>query len=216
MDAVIAASGTAEGVFYNAGQSCCAVERLYVHQAIYEEFVAAFVEQALNLQVGSPLEESTSLGPLARKDQIQVLLSQVDDARNRGARILAGGHRVDCAGWFFEPTVIVDVDHTMAVMREESFGPIIGIQKVSGDLEAQELMADTEYGLTAGIYTRDTNRARMILATLDSGSAYINCCDRVSAQLPWSGRRGSGMGVTLSRQGITSFLRPRAWHIRSS
>jgi acyl-CoA reductase-like NAD-dependent aldehyde dehydrogenase len=112
--------------------------------------------------------------------------------------------------------VLVDVNHDMAVMREESFGPIIGIQKVGGDEEAVRRMNDTEYGLTAGVYTRDEARARRLLAQVNAGSVYWNCCDRVSPRLPWSGVRHSGLGVTLSTEGIASFTRPKAWHLRSA
>jgi acyl-CoA reductase-like NAD-dependent aldehyde dehydrogenase len=115
----------------------------------------------------------------------------------------------------FEPTVITDVDHTMAVMRDESFGPIIGIQRVHDDDEAVALMNDTEYGLTAGVYTVDEQRARRILSQVDAGSAYWNCCDRVSPWLPWSGRGHSGIGSTLSTVGIQAFVRPKAWHLRA-
>ena len=119
------------------------------------------------------------------------------------------------AGNWFEPTVLTGVDHTMAVMRDESFGPIIGIQKVASDEEALALMNDTRYGLTAGVYTRDEARAAKLLARVNAGSVYWNCCDRVSPRLPWSGQGDSGVGVTLSRYGIQTFMRPKAWHLRS-
>ena len=112
--------------------------------------------------------------------------------------------------------MLTDVDHTMAVMRDESFGPIIGIQKVASDDEALALMNDTRYGLTAGVYTRDEARAAKLLARVNAGSVYWNCCDRVSPRLPWSGHGDSGVGVTLSTYGIQAFTRPRAWHLRSA
>jgi len=112
--------------------------------------------------------------------------------------------------------VLVDVDHTMAVMRDETFGPVIGIQKVGGDAEAVALMNDTDYGLTAGVYTRDGRRARAILAQVAAGSVYWNCCDRVSPRLPWSGVGHSGIGLTLSTYGIQTFTRPKAWHLRGA
>jgi acyl-CoA reductase-like NAD-dependent aldehyde dehydrogenase len=129
--------------------------------------------------------------------------------------VLTGGKRADRPGWFFEPTVIADADQSLRVMREESFGPIIGVMAVADDERALELMADTEYGLTAAVYSRDQNRAEHILSELDVGSAYWNCCDRVSPRLPWSGRRGSGIGCTLGSAGIRAFLKPKAWHLRS-
>lgn len=215
VDPQAAAEATADGAFYNAGQSCCAIERIYVHERIYEPFLEAFVASVSGFVIGDPLDESTYLGPLTRRDaQVALLLEQVMDARTRGARVLTGGGRLDRPGWYFGPTVIADADHGMRVMRQESFGPIIGIMKVSGDEQALELMADTDYGLTAAVYTKSTERAERLLSELPVGSAYVNCCDRVSPRLPWSGRRGSGIGSTLGSAGIRAFLEPKAWHLR--
>jgi acyl-CoA reductase-like NAD-dependent aldehyde dehydrogenase len=210
------AAAVAEGAFYNAGQSCCAVERVYVRKEIFEPFVEHFVREAQALVLGDPLDEKTTLGPLARRDaQIAVLEAQLNDARQRGARILTGGRRAERRGYFFEPTVAVNVNHAMALMREESFGPIIGIQAVESDAEALALMADTPYGLTAAVYTPNAERARTLLSELPVGSAYHNCCDRVSPRLPWSGRGHSGLGCTLSVDGIRAMTVPKAWHLRS-
>lgn len=210
------AAAVAEGAFYNAGQSCCAVERVYVRQEIFESFVEHFVRETRALVLGDPLDEKTTLGPLARRDaQIALLEAQLNDARQRGAHILTGGRRADRRGYFFEPTVVVNVNHSMALMRDESFGPIIGIQAVKSDEEALALMADTPYGLTAAVYTPNAERARSLLAELPVGSAYHNCCDRVSPRLPWSGRGHSGLGCTLSIDGIRAFTVPKAWHLRS-
>jgi acyl-CoA reductase-like NAD-dependent aldehyde dehydrogenase len=146
---------------------------------------------------------------------LKVLEQQVADARKKGAKVLAGGKRVKGKGNWFEPTVLVGVDHSMTVMREESFGPIIGIMPVKNDAEAVRLMNDTQYGLTAGIYTTDRKRAQRVLAQIRSGSVYWNCCDRVSPRLPWSGVGHSGIGLTLSTYGIEAFTRTKAWHMRS-
>jgi acyl-CoA reductase-like NAD-dependent aldehyde dehydrogenase len=140
----------------------------------------------------------------------------VADAKAKGARLLTGGRRLDRPGNWFEPTVFSQVDHRMSLMREESFGPIIGIQKVSDDDEAVRLMNETEYGLTAGVYTKVAARAEGILARVNAGSVYWNCCDRVSPRLPWSGVKNSGIGLTLSTYGIETFTRPKAWHLRSA
>ncbi|MGH6624158.1 MAG: aldehyde dehydrogenase family protein, partial [Burkholderiaceae bacterium] len=147
--------------------------------------------------------------------QLEVLERQVADAVARGGKILTGGHRLPDPGHWFEPTVIVNVDHSMELMREESFGPIIGIQRVADDTEAVRLMNDTEYGLTAGVYSRDEQRARRLLAQVHAGSVYWNCCDRVSPRLPWSGVGHSGIGLTLSTYGIETFTRLKAWHLRA-
>ena len=209
-----AAESLAEGAMYNSGQSCCAVERIYVHEAVHEAFVAHFVEAVRRLRMGDPMHEDTDLGPLTRAAQLQVLQGQATDARARGATLLLGGQSGPGPGHWFQPTVFTNADHSMDLMIEESFGPIIGIQKVDEDEEAVRLMNDTRYGLTAGVYTPDEARARRLLARVDAGSVYWNCCDRVSPRLPWSGRRDSGLGLTLSTQGIATFTRPKAWHLR--
>jgi acyl-CoA reductase-like NAD-dependent aldehyde dehydrogenase len=209
-----AAESLADGAMYNTGQSCCSVERIYVHEKIHDAFVAAFVETVRGFRMGDPMSEDTYLGAITRAPQLDVLESQVEDALAKGATLLAGGERRIGAGNWFDATVLVNVDHTMEVMREESFGPVIGIQKVGGDEEAVRLMNDTRYGLTAGVYTRDEARARRILAQVHAGSVYWNCCDRVSPRLPWSGVGDSGLGLTLSTYGIQAFTRPKAWHLR--
>jgi acyl-CoA reductase-like NAD-dependent aldehyde dehydrogenase len=214
VDVAGAAAAVAEGVFYNAGQSCCAVERVYVHRRIAGDFVKAFIEAARTLVVGDPADERTDVGPLARRAQLDVLEAQVADAVAKGAQLELGGRRCAGRGYYFEPTVLTHADRRMTVMREESFGPIIGIQEVRDDSEATALMNDTEYGLTAAVYSRDRSRAERILAEVNAGSAYWNCCDRVSPRLPWSGRKNSGLGTTLSVAGIRSFVQPKAWHLR--
>ena len=214
-DVKTAAESLADGAMYNAGQSCCSVERIYVHERSYDAFVAAFVATVKGFKRGDPMDETTYLGPLARAPQLAVLERQVSDALAKGATLLAGGKRIAQPGNWFEATVLANVDHSMELMREESFGPVIGIQKVTGDAEAVRLMNDTAYGLTAGVYTPDEARARRILAQVHSGSVYWNCCDRVSPRLPWSGVGHSGIGVTLSTYGIQAFTRPKAWHLKS-
>jgi acyl-CoA reductase-like NAD-dependent aldehyde dehydrogenase len=214
-DVAKAAASLAQGAFHNAGQSCCSVERIYVHERIHDAFVQACVAAVRAFVVGPPRDSDTYIGPLARGAQLDLLEAQVADALAKGAKLATGGKRLPGPGHWFEPTVLVDVDHRMAVMREESFGPIVGIQRVRGDAQAHELMSDSEYGLTAGVYTPDEARARRLLARMRTGSVYWNCCDRVSPRLPWSGTGHSGVGVTLSREGIRAFTRPKAWHMRA-
>ncbi len=208
------AAGTADGAFYNNGQSCCAVERIYVHEKIFDQYIEEFVKEVKSWKVGSPTQEGTYIGPLSRKEQLDYLDKQVTDAVSKGAVILTGGEKIPTTGYFFEPTVLVNVHHAMRIMREESFGPVIGIMKVANDAEAIELMQDTEYGLTASVYSSDKERAEKILHQLNTGSGYWNCCDRVSAALPWSGRKHSGFGVTLSHAGLRAFTKPKAFHLR--
>lgn len=215
VDVKAAAESLADGAMYNAGQSCCSVERIYVHERIHDAFVAAFVETVKGFQLGDPTSEETYIGAITRAPQLDVLDAQVADAKAKGAVLLTGGERLtDRPGHWFLPTVFSGVDHTMDLMREESFGPIIGIQKVSGDAEALTLMNDTRYGLTAGVFTKDEARAQAILGQVNAGTVYWNCCDRVSPRLPWSGHGDSGVGLTLSTLGIQTFTRPRAWHLR--
>jgi acyl-CoA reductase-like NAD-dependent aldehyde dehydrogenase len=218
VDVATTAAAVADGAFYNAGQSCCSVERVYIHESIFDDFVETFVAAVKAFKIGNPLDDSTYIGPLARAPQLEVLDAQVADAKRKGARVLTGGKRLRAHGRgnYFSPTVLVDVDHRMSVMREESFGPIIGLMAVRDDAHALELINDTHYGLTAAVYTPDEDRARSILRQVNAGSAYWNCCDRVSPRLPWSGMKNSGLGLTLSREGITAFTRPKAWHLRTA
>jgi acyl-CoA reductase-like NAD-dependent aldehyde dehydrogenase len=172
------------------------------------------VKTVKGFEIGDPKKDATYIGAITRPAQLEVLESQVKDALAKGGKLLHGGHRIKSPGNYFEPTVFTNVNHQMTLMKDESFGPIIGIQKVSSDTEALSLMNDTEYGLTAAVYTTDRERASKILSEVNSGSVYWNCCDRVSPRLPWSGRKHSGIGVTLSTYGIETFLQPKAWHLR--
>ncbi len=213
-DPQAAAESLADGAMYNTGQSCCSVERIYVHERIHDAFVDAFVATVAGFKLGDPMDDATYIGAITRAPQLAVLEAQVADAVAKGGRVRIGGRRVARAGQWFEPTVVTEANHGMLLMRDESFGPVIGIQKVRGDDEAVALMNDTRYGLTAGVYTRDESRARRLLAQVRAGSVYWNCCDRVSPRLPWSGVGDSGIGVTLSTYGIQTFTRPKAWHLR--
>lgn len=213
-DVTAVAAATADGAFYNNGQSCCAVERIYVHEKIYNDYVDAFVKEVKGYKTGLPTEEGVYVGPLTRKEQVVVLQQQIADAIGKGATLLTGGKPAGEKGYYFAPTVLTNVSHSMDVMREESFGPVIGIMKVSGDDEAVKLMQDTAYGLTASVYSSSEERATTILTQLDTGTGYWNCCDRVSAAVPWSGRRQSGFGSTLSHIGIRAFTKPKAYHLR--
>lgn len=215
-DPRIAAESLADGAMYNTGQSCCSVERIYVHEAVHDAFVEHFLATVQGMTLGDPLDDATYIGAITRAPQLDVLEAQVEDARAKGGCVRTGGRRLPGPGQWFAPTVVTGATHAMDLMREESFGPVIGIQKVRSDDEAVALMNDTRYGLTAGVYTRDEAAARTLLSRVNSGTAYWNCCDRVSPRLPWVGVRDSGVGLTLSREGIRTFTRPRAWHLRSA
>jgi len=239
-DVAAAAAALADGAFYNSGQSCCSVERVYVHTEVYDAFLAAFCAAVAGFRVGHPaLDSAAYITPLARGGAaFQVLQAQLDDALAKGARIAhrtpaerlparaaAGPPRAPRPGVgldpaqrgapvpvYFPPTVLVDVDHSMSVMRDESFGPLIGIQRVSSDGEAAALMDDSSYGLTAAVYSADEAAATAILRSLTVGTAYWNACDRVSPRTPWSGRRDSGVGCTLGEEGLRAFTQPKAFH----
>ncbi|MBC7539922.1 MAG: aldehyde dehydrogenase family protein [Bacteriovorax sp.] len=198
------AGAVAEGCLYNNGQSCCAVERVYVNEKVYDEFMTYFLPEIKNF----------STGAITRPTHLDFLDSQIQDAVSKGAKVLIGGKKIKSDGNYFEPTVLVDVNHNMKVMTEETFGPVIGVMKVKNDEEAIKLMNDCEYGLTASVYSKNIDRAKKIAGQVDAGTAYINCCDRVSPYLPWAGRKNSGLGTTLSYLGILAFTKPRAWHIR--
>jgi acyl-CoA reductase-like NAD-dependent aldehyde dehydrogenase len=215
-DPKTAAESLADGAMYNTGQSCCSVERIYVHEKIHDAFVEHFVQTVRGFRMGDPASEDTYIGAITRAPQLDILDHQVADAQRKGADLRLGGRKGQGPGNWYEPTVMVDVDHDMEIMREESFGPVIGIQKVRGDEEAVQLMNDTRYGLTAGVFTRDEARARRILSQVHAGTVYWNCCDRVSPRLPWSGVADSGVGLTLSKYGIQTFTRPKAWHLRKA
>jgi acyl-CoA reductase-like NAD-dependent aldehyde dehydrogenase len=208
------AADALEGVMYNAGQSCCAVERIYVHEAVYEAFEEAIVQEAENLKVGDPLEKGIAMGPICRPQQIKVLEQQVVDAFQKGAHLIFRTAHVPERGYYFPIAILTNVNHSMALMVEESFGPVVGIHKVKDDEEAIMLMQDTPYGLTAAVYGSNRERAENIMQQMRTGTVYFNCCDRVSAALPWSGRGQSGIGSTLSIQGIRAFVQPKAWHFR--
>jgi acyl-CoA reductase-like NAD-dependent aldehyde dehydrogenase len=208
-----AAMAIAEGAFYNAGQSCSATERVYVHEAIWDAFNAALVEAVSAYTVGDPTDGATDIGPLARAEQIDVLEAQLADAVQRGAKILCGGDRIDRPGNWFAPTIVIDVAGDAAIMRDESFGPVIGVARVSDDADALARMDDTEYGLGASVFTPDRERAQRLLGRLEVGNAYWNTADRSCVRLPWSGRRHSGLGTSMSESGVRAFVREKAWHL---
>ena len=174
------------------------------------------MKEVQSWKIGKPQEEGVYIGPLTREAQLEVLEEQVFEATSKGAKLVTGGKRIEGKGYYFEPTVLTNVTNDMAVMQEESFGPIIGIKKVKDDEEAITLMQDTEYGLTASVYSASQQRAEKILKEINAGTGYWNCCDRVSAAVPWSGRKHSGFGSTLSHVGLRAFTKPKAYHLRSS
>ena len=211
-DLARAAEGVVDGACYNAGQSCCAVERVYVHESVADELLDRARALVGAYRTGDPLAEPTTLGPLASRDALQDLQQQVADACASGAELLAGGGVVD--GRFFEATLLLGAGPDTSVMREESFGPLVPVVRVAGDDEALALMNDSRYGLTASVWTADPRRAEWFAARHDAGTIYRNRCDVLDPALPWTGFRDSGKGTTLSSHGFRHLTRPKAIHFR--
>jgi acyl-CoA reductase-like NAD-dependent aldehyde dehydrogenase len=203
-----------DGAYFNSGQSCCAVERIYVQRAVFKPFVEGFVELARQYRLGNPLERQTTLGPLVRTEAANSVRAQIRDALNKGAKALLDP-KADREGTpYLAPQVLVDVDHGMAVMTEETFGPVVGIMAVASDEEAIGLMNDSRYGLTASIWTADAQAAIRIGDRVETGTWFMNRCDYLDPALAWTGVKDSGRGCTLSRLGLESFTRPKSFHLR--
>jgi acyl-CoA reductase-like NAD-dependent aldehyde dehydrogenase len=208
-----------DGAFFNSGQSCCGVERIYVHRTLFKPFVDAFVDLTRQYRLGNPLDADTTLGPMVRTAAAESVRAQIRDAVKQGARALIDPKTFPAgkAGTpYLAPQVLVDVDHHMAVMSEESFGPVIGIMPVDGDEQAVALMNDSRYGLTASIWTADIEAAIRIGERIDTGTWFMNRCDYLDPALAWTGVKDSGRGCTLSRLGLEAFTRPKSFHLRLS
>ncbi len=206
----------ADGAFYNAGQSCCGIERIYVHERHYGRFLEGLVAEARKLVLGDPRDEATTLGPMAQAEAPDFLARQVAEAREKGARLLCGGERAQVSGRgrFFQPTVVADATHEMSLMVEESFGPIVGVAAVKDDEEALARMNDSRYGLTAAVWTSSEERAIDLGRRLESGTVFMNRCDYLDPALPWVGVKDSGLGCSLSHLGLQALTRPKSFHLR--
>ncbi len=218
-DLEYAIANTVDGAFYNAGQSCCGVERIYVHSSLYDRFVEGALAEVRKYRLGDPLDPVTSMGPLAQPGAPEKLVAQVEEARAKGGRVLCGGKAIHDAagkGRFFDPCLIVDANHQMhGLMVEESFGPIVGVARVADDDEAVRLMNDSPYGLTASIWTRDQERAYRVGAQIETGTFFMNRCDYLDPALPWTGVKDTGKGMSLSRYGYLSLTRRKSFHLRT-
>lgn len=205
-----------DGAIYNAGQSCCAVERVYVHRSLYEAFIAAAEPLVKGYVLGDPRAETTSLGPIAQPWHIAELSAFVGDAKTKGAKVVAGGEAATASGKgrFFQATLLRDVPQNAALMQNESFGPILAVSAVESDEEALARMNDSRLGLTASVWTSDRDRAERLARELDFGTVYMNRCDALDPALPWTGTKDSGRGVTLSELGFAELTRPKAMHFR--
>jgi acyl-CoA reductase-like NAD-dependent aldehyde dehydrogenase len=206
-----------DGAFYNAGQSCCGIERIYVHESLYDRFVEAYVELTKKYVVGNPLDTATNLGPLVNVAAAEHVRRQNADAAARGARaLIPDGHfKVpDTSAAYLAPQVFDGVDHSMALMRDETFGPSIGIMRVRDAEEGVRLMNDSSYGLTASIWTRDFDRGEALARAVEAGTVFLNRCDYLDPAMPWTGVKDSGHGTSLSRYGFLSVTRPKNYHSR--
>ncbi len=206
-----------DGAFYNAGQSCCAIERIYVHRSLHDRFVEGAAALVRGYRLGDPLDATTTQGPLAQPSAPAFLKAQIDQAQSKGGQVLCGGNptAVDGRGRFFSPTIVIEATHEMSLMREESFGPVVGIAAVDSDEEAVRLMNDSPYGLTAAIWTRDVERALQLGRRLETGTVFMNRCDHLDPALPWTGVKDTGKGESLSRYGFLHVTRRKSYHFRS-
>lgn len=216
-DIEAAVAGLVDGACYNAGQSCCAVERIYVHESKYEEFLEGAKKLFDSYKLGNPLDETTSIGPMALTQAPKLLETHVNDAIEKGARCLTKTgitHDADGQGRFFQPTLLADCDHSMLAVKEESFGPIVAVSSVKSDEEAIARMNDTDFGLTASVFSSDKERALKLGSKLNAGTVFMNRCDCLDPYLPWSGRLNSGRGTSLSKYGFEGFTRLKGWNFR--
>jgi acyl-CoA reductase-like NAD-dependent aldehyde dehydrogenase len=218
-DVAGAVESLVDGSFYNSGQSCCGVERIYVHEAVWQPFLDGFVDAASKYRLGDPLDPETSLGPMASEKGAASVREQVRQAVEAGAsaHLHPQAFPADTgAGPYLMPQVLTWVDHSMAVMREETFGPVVGIMQVGGDEEAVRLMNDSAYGLTASIWTSDLDSAERLAAQVEAGTVFANRCDYLDPLLAWTGVKDSGRGASLGRYGFDSVTRPKSLHLRSA
>lgn len=205
-----------DGAMFNSGQCCCGIERIYVHESLYDAFVEKAVAWVNALKLGSPLDQATTLGPMANVRFARVVRDQIAEAIAQGAKPLIdpAAFSADDGGAYLAPQVLVDVDHSMRVMTEESFGPVVGIMKVKGDEEALRLMNDSPYGLTASIWTEDYDTAAAIGAKIQTGTVFMNRADYLDPALCWTGCKDTGRGGSLSYLGYHSVTRPKSYHLK--
>ena len=207
-------SNVMDGVFYNAGQSCCAVERIYVHESLFNEFVDGAMSFMNKLVIGDPMDKSTDMGPLAQNSGIDTVIAQLEDAEKKGAEITFHSGVMPKGKKFIQPAILTNVNHHMAVMLDETFGPIVGIMAVKSDDQAIKLMNDSPFGLTASVWTKDTEKAIEIGNQIETGTFFQNRCDVLDPALPWVGVKDSGKGYTLSALGLQQLTRPKSFNFK--
>jgi acyl-CoA reductase-like NAD-dependent aldehyde dehydrogenase len=205
-----------DGATYNSGQCCCGIERIYVHESLYDAFVEKSVTWVSNYKLGNPLDPETTLGPMANKRFAAVVRAQIADAVSKGARTMIDPKLfpADDGGAYIAPQILTHVDHTMTFMTEETFGPAVGIMKVGSDAEALALMNDSKYGLTASLWTQDPERAAAIGADIETGTVFMNRADYLDPALCWTGVKETGRGGSLSIFGFHNLTRPKSYHLK--
>ena len=203
-----------DGAMFNAGQCCCGIERIYVHESLYDDFVAKAVEIVKGYKLGNPLDADTTMGPMANVRFAAEVRAQIDEAVAAGATAHIDTMQADDGGAYLTPQILTDVTHEMRVMRDESFGPVVGIMKVSSDEEAIALMNDSEFGLTASLWTRDLDRAVRIGDEIETGTVFMNRADYLDPGLCWTGCKNTGRGGGLSVIGYQNLTRPKSYHLK--
>jgi acyl-CoA reductase-like NAD-dependent aldehyde dehydrogenase len=211
-----AVDGLMDGAMYNAGQCCCGIERIYVHESMYDDFVEKSVAWTKNLKLGNPLDEATTIGPMANRRFSDAVRAQVAEAVAAGATAHVPTAGADDGGTYLTPQVLTGVNHDMRVMREESFGPVVGIMPVKNDAEAIELMNDSPYGLTCSLWTSDAGRAEAIGRQIETGTVFMNRADYLDPALCWTGCKDTGRGGTLSVIGFHNLTRPKSYHLKKA
>lgn len=216
-DVKYCASQVLDGAMFNSGQSCCSVERVYIHESIYDEFLKLMVEEAKTYKLGDPFDPETTLGPVISLKSADTIRSQIKDAEAQGAKLHINTTEFikdDGKNTFVTPQILTNVDHSMRVMSEETFGPVVGIQMVKSDNEAIKLMNDSIYGLTASVWTTNYEEGQNICDKLEAGTVFINRCDYPDPALAWTGVKESGRGITLSKFGFDQFVRAKSYHVK--
>lgn len=203
-----------DGAMFNAGQCCCGIERIYVHESLYDAFVAKAVEIVKSYTLGNPMDEATTMGPMANVRFAAEVRAQIDEAVAAGAVAHIAPMEADDGGAYLTPQILTNVTHEMRVMRDESFGPVVGIMKVSSDAEAIALMNDSEFGLTASLWTRDLDRAARVGDEIETGTVFMNRADYLDPSLCWTGCKNTGRGGGLSVIGYQNLTRPKSYHLK--
>ena len=217
-DVDFAVENLVDGAFFNSGQSCCGIERIYVHDSLYDEFITKYVNLTKQYKLGNPFDSETNIGPMVKTSSADFVREQIKDAIAKGATSLVDESLFPASQEgtaYLSPHVLVDVNHDMSIMRDESFGPVVGIMKVSSDAQAIALMNDSDFGLTASVWTEDIDGAYGVCDQIEAGTVFVNRCDYLHPKLAWTGVKNTGRGISLSKMGFDQVTRIKSYHIRT-